>query len=106
MKKLILLVAVATATSLAGCITAQERVAQVQAQNARMDDQKCLAYGARPGTDAYVTCRVQLESARMTAAAIEDAAPDQPVHPAPISATPAPIQPMVIPGPRCTSRGC
>jgi len=106
MKKLILLVAVATATSLAGCITAQERVAQVQAQNARMDDQKCLAYGARPGTDAYVTCRVQLESARMTAAAIEDAAPDEPVHPAPISATPPPIQPMVIPGPRCTSRGC
>jgi hypothetical protein len=60
-----------SAMLLCGCMTREERIA---AQNAR-DDQKCLSYGARPGTDAYVNCRAQLDGARTTAAAIEDAAP-------------------------------
>lgn len=103
MNKLILLVAVAAAASLGGCMTRDQQIA---AANAR-DDQKCLSYGARPGTDAYVTCRAQLDGARTTAQAIEDAAPNTPVNPPPVFASDAPkIQPMVIPGPRCTSRGC
>jgi hypothetical protein len=56
--------------SLGGCIT-DDLIAQ---RNAR-DDQKCQSYGARPGTDAYVTCRAQLDSARATARAIDGAAP-------------------------------
>jgi hypothetical protein len=53
------------------CMTREQRIA---AQNAK-DDQKCLSFGARPGSDAYVNCCSQLAGARTTAAAIEDAAP-------------------------------
>ena len=28
------------------------------------DDKKCLGYGAKPGSDAYVACRAQLETGR------------------------------------------
>ena len=28
------------------------------------DDQKCLGYRAKPGSDAYVACRAQLETGR------------------------------------------
>jgi hypothetical protein len=92
---------VLVALLLAGCMTREERIA---AQSAK-DDQKCLAYGARPGTDAYVNCRAQLDSARTTADAIEDAAPTANPNPVPASDAPK-LQPMTIPGPRCTSRGC
>ena len=86
MNKLILLVAVAAAASLGGCMTRDQQIA---AANAR-DDQKCLSHGARPGTDAYVTCRAQLDGARTTAQAIEDAAPDAPVNPLSMFASDAP----------------
>ena len=33
------------------------------------DDAKCRSYGAVPGSDAYVSCRVQLETARTSAPA-------------------------------------
>jgi hypothetical protein len=33
------------------------------------DNQKCLSYGAQPGTPAYVSCRAQLDSARTQASA-------------------------------------
>lgn len=79
--------------SLGGCIT-DEWAAE---RNAK-DDQKCQSYGARPGSDAYVNCRAQLDSARTTARAIDGAAPG----PAPVkiygSEPLAPIQP--IPGMR------
>jgi hypothetical protein len=26
------------------------------------DDQKCQSYGAKPGTDAYVACRMNIEN--------------------------------------------
>jgi hypothetical protein len=64
-----------TAILLCGCMTREQQVAE---QNAR-DDQKCMSYGARPGTDAYINCRAQLDGARTTAAAIEEAAPPRPV---------------------------
>ena len=71
------LVFLVSAMLLGGCMTREEKLA---AQNAK-DDQKCLSFGARPGTDAYVNCRAQLDGARTTAAAIEDAAPaPQPVQ--------------------------
>jgi hypothetical protein len=57
---------------LTGCMSSEERMA---ANNAK-DDQACLSYGAKPGTDAYVTCRAQLEGARRQADAAEDAAWD------------------------------
>jgi len=100
MRELIVLV---VALSLAGCMTREERIA---AQNAK-DDQKCLGYGARPGTDAYVNCRAQLDAARTNAEAIDDAAITVRSAPQPVPAyNPPPLQPMPIPGPRCTSRGC
>ena len=90
------------ALALSGCMTGEERRA---AQNAK-DDQKCLGYGARPGSDAYVSCRAQLDAARTTADAIDDAAiAARPQNPLTKSDAPA-LQPMTIPGPRCTSRGC
>jgi len=46
------------------------------AANNAKDDQQCLSYGAKKGTDAYVTCRAQLEGARRQADAAEDAAWD------------------------------
>jgi hypothetical protein len=49
------------------------------------DDQKCLSYGARPGTDAYVNCCTHLDSARTTAEVIEDAAPNAPINPGPVA---------------------
>ena len=100
------LLVLALALCLCGCMTKEERLA---AQNAK-DDQKCLGFGARPGTDAYVNCRAQLDSARTTAGAMEDAAiatRQAAASNAPLTKSDAPpLQPMSIPGPRCTSRGC
>jgi hypothetical protein len=100
MKKILCVVALTVA--LGGCMTTEERIA---AQGAR-DNQKCLSYGAQPGSPAYVTCRSQLDAARTTAEAIEDAAP--PPSPNPIPATPqATITPMPIPQtPYCRLHGC
>lgn len=36
---------------LAGCAPSREQLA-------KQDDASCLSYGARPGSDAYVQCRV------------------------------------------------
>lgn len=91
----------ALALLLTGCMTREERIA---AQNAK-DDQKCLSYGAKKGTDAYVACRAQLDGARTTAEAIEDAAPSGPTTVTVQTSDVPKLTPMVIPGPRCTSRG-
>jgi hypothetical protein len=40
---------------LAGC-------AGMRQEMARMDDQTCQSYGARPGTDMYTKCRLQLRA--------------------------------------------
>ena len=66
------LVLLVSAVMLGGCFMTRE---QITAERNAKDNQKCLGYGAQPGTDAYVNCRAQLDSARTTAAAIEDAAP-------------------------------
>ena len=51
------------AMMLAGCMSEES----LAAQNAK-DDQACLSYGAKRGTDAYVACRTQLSTTRTTAA--------------------------------------
>jgi predicted ATPase len=45
---------------LTGCITAQERAAQLDL----VEDQQCQSYGAKPGSDAYVACRTQVANQR------------------------------------------
>lgn len=94
------LVILAFSLSLSGCLTSEQLVAE---RNAK-DDQKCQSYGARPGTDAYVNCRAQLDSARTTATAINSANPAQTNVVVQSSDLPTPMPPTV-PGQRCTSRG-
>jgi hypothetical protein len=48
----------AIAPALAGCVDV-----------AKVDDDKCQSYGAKPGEPAYVQCRAQLDAARTQATA-------------------------------------
>ena len=103
------LIALTLALALAGCITAEEQMAQAKARNNAEDNQKCLSYGAQPGSPAYVSCRAQLDSARTQADATLAAAPaTPPPGPVQVPKTDAPpLQPLYVPpAPRCTSRGC
>jgi hypothetical protein len=52
--------------TLAGCMSKEERVAKQEAA----DDQQCLSYGAKQGSDAYVACRTNLATNRATNRAI------------------------------------
>ena len=54
--KMLLLASAATLASLAlgGCVTATEYAAQV----AVADDGDCRSYGAEPGSQAYLQCRM------------------------------------------------
>lgn len=92
----------AVSLSLGGCLTDEQLIAE---RNAK-DDQKCQSYGARPGTDAYVNCRAQMDSARTTATAINSATPAQTNVVVQSSDVPILPMPTLPPGPRCTSRGC
>jgi hypothetical protein len=81
--------------TLGGCMTAQERAEEVQAKAeqvkakiASQDDQSCQSYGAAPGTQAYITCRTQLQAARI------GAPPPVNVSVAPAPAAPTIQQPM------------
>jgi hypothetical protein len=58
MKKLILLGFLAFA--LAGCQTVEE----ARAQRNAVDDADCRSYGAKPGSEAYVRCRTELQRNR------------------------------------------
>jgi hypothetical protein len=51
MRRLLL---VLTTASLCGCVTAEERNAQISAS----DDDTCQSYGAQPGSQAYFQCRM------------------------------------------------
>lgn len=48
--------AVLVGLGLAGCQTAEMKAAE-QAAN----DQTCQSYGAKPGADVYIQCRLQME---------------------------------------------
>jgi hypothetical protein len=49
---------------LAGCLTPQERMAEAKARNDTLDDQTCQSYGAKPGTDIYIQCRMNRQQSR------------------------------------------
>ena len=91
---------------LCGCLTAQEEMAEAKSRNDALDDQACRGYGAKPGTDIYIQCRMSEAQRRTTA----ESAPGPVVVNNNVSTSPQPplyptLQPMNIPGPRCTSRG-
>jgi hypothetical protein len=82
---------------LTGCMTAQERMQQLQQEaqqrNAAADDTACKSYGTKPGTQAYTDCRVRLQAARLSA----PAAPVVNVNPAPaVAANPFPQPTMPV----------
>ncbi len=55
---------------LVGCVNQQQEQRDIDAAKARQavnDDAKCQSYGAKPGSDAYVSCRVQLDTLRAQA---------------------------------------
>jgi hypothetical protein len=48
---------------LLGCASPAQRAAQAE-QRAAEDDTACQGYGAKPGTDAYVQCRIVQQARR------------------------------------------
>jgi hypothetical protein len=49
----------------AGCKTAQERAAQ-EAALAEKDERECVSYGAQPGSQSYIDCRLKLKEIRQS----------------------------------------
>jgi hypothetical protein len=87
----IVLSVILLAASVAGCVSDQERLAQLAA----IDDGKCQDYGAKPGTPPYVQCRAQLDAARTQA----DAAKPHVIYmpaPTPVYAPAPTITPLPI----------
>lgn len=96
------------ALPLVGCLgTSEAEIAAKKAELAAKDDETCRNYGAKPGTDIYIQCRMSEAQRRTTAEAVPgpvvvnnnvNTTAEPPLYPT--------IRPMNIPGPRCTSRGC
>jgi hypothetical protein len=62
---------------LSGCVSDKERAAQQRAlaqQINRRDDDQCRSYGATPGTDQYIKCRMMIAQQRDAADAQRNAA--------------------------------
>jgi hypothetical protein len=57
------LIALMLGLSLAGCF---QNPAEHAAQASMADDAQCTSYGAKPGSDAYVQCRMNLDNQRQT----------------------------------------
>jgi len=97
---------------LAGCLGRQSEaeIAARKAEFARKDDEVCKSYGAKPGTDIYIQCRMAQAKARddadnaamMSTPVIVNnnvnTTNDPPLYPK--------LAPITFAGPRCTSRGC
>jgi hypothetical protein len=105
MRTLGLLALLLLAVPLVGCQTDQEQMAAFKARADAVDDQTCRGYGAKPGTDIYIQCRMQRQQSRDAGdSAIAAAAASAPVINNPVPASDAPaIRPMVIPQTRCQS---
>lgn len=58
----------ACALLLSGCVSPAQFRARAEAV-AAADDERCLQYGAKPGTDAYTQCRIAVDALRQQAAA-------------------------------------
>lgn len=68
------------------------------------DDKKCLSYGAKPGSDAYVACRAQLDAASKQAAPVTYQSAGGGYSPSPVRASDAPVlQNIIPPTTRCQS---
>ena len=52
---------IALAITMSGCAEYQAERAQAMADN---DDAQCQSYGAQPGTQAYIQCRMNLDNQR------------------------------------------
>ncbi len=96
------------ALPLIGCLGQSEaEIAAKKAELAAKDDETCRSYSAKPGTDIYVQCRMSQQQSRDAA----ENAPGPVVVNNNINTSPQPplyptLQPIINPGPRCTSRGC
>jgi hypothetical protein len=73
-----IVLAVIAAAELAGCANSEaaKRAAAQAAFQAeiRADDAECQAYGAKPGSDAYVQCRLAIDVRKANAEAAAEAA--------------------------------
>lgn len=93
------------AAPLVGCQTNQERMAEFKARNDALDDQTCRGYGAKPGTDIYIQCRMQRQQSRDAADNAAMISQPQPVI-VNNTTTSAPSTPMlqpIAPPTRCQS---
>jgi hypothetical protein len=94
---------------LAGCLGARSEaeMAAFKAELAKKDDEVCKGYGAKPGSDIYIQCRMTQQKSRDDAdnAAMmsQPVVVNNTITPPPTS---TPMQPIIYGGPRCTSRGC
>ena len=59
--------------SLAGCVTAFKNACNRRWPD-KLNGAKCKSYGAQPGTQRYIQCRAQVDTARTQAAATIGAA--------------------------------
>ena len=101
MRTVRLLALLLLAVPLVGCQTDQERMAEFKVRNEALDDQTCRGYGAKPGTDIYIQCRMQRQQSRDAA---DNAAGAVIAAPIPVPASDAPvIRHMVMPQARCQS---
>ena len=64
-------IVIACGLCLAGCADYQARQQAEAAAQARQiaanDDARCQGYGAKPGSDAYVSCRMNIDNQRAAA---------------------------------------
>lgn len=63
------LIAIWLGLSLSGCAEYQAYQAQQAAQISAADDGQCRSYGAEPGSQAYIQCRMNIDNQRASARA-------------------------------------
>jgi hypothetical protein len=79
----VLFVLLVTCT-LAGCKNAAERAAE-EAALAEKDDRECVSYGAQPGTQPYIDCRLKLKEIRQSAENAVVSRPPARIAPRPVT---------------------
>jgi hypothetical protein len=67
MKAVIVVLAMALLVGCSNKQKEQQEIEAAKAQQAVADDSQCGSYGAKPGSDAYVGCRMQLDAQRVQA---------------------------------------
>jgi hypothetical protein len=72
-----IILAIVLALPLAGCLgpMSAEQIAAKKAEWATKDDETCRSYGAKPGTDIYIQCRMTQQQSRDAADNAAAAAP-------------------------------